>query len=182
MEAENEENNGMDDIQYFLHLESLKRYTEEAKDVHRQVEDHVRIFSDAKREYKREFIRLTDMNKHVMLCNALQAKNTHINTHTQVERTASELSQAINKIASDNRPSKLDVHVLEECKKHLQTKHKQPRDKLTKHQLNVATNREILQALCTTVDNVEKSFETATLVAMDQFTNELQVATHENEE
>ncbi|XP_034481014.1 augmin complex subunit dgt4 isoform X2 [Drosophila innubila] len=173
MEAESEENSGMDDILYLLHLESLKRYTDATKDVNRQVEEQVRIFSDAKREYKREFIRLADFKKCVMLCNALEAKNAHIDD-SQVERTASELSKAIARISSDNRPTKLDVPALEECKRQLQTKHK-TRDQLSKRQLNVAVNRETLQALSTTVDNVEKNFEAATLMAMDQFTSELQV-------
>lgn len=175
MEADSGENSGMDDILYLLHLESIKRHTEATKDVNRQVEEQVRLFSDAKREYKGEFIRLVDLNKYIKLSNVLNAKNTQIND-TQVERTANELSKSIARITRDNRPIKLDVDTLEECKRQLQTKHR-PRDKLAKHQLNVAVNRETLQALSTTADNVEKIFETTTLSAMDQFSNELQVET-----
>ncbi|XP_034119046.1 augmin complex subunit dgt4 [Drosophila albomicans] len=166
-------NNDMDDIQYLLHLEAIKRYKDDEKEMHRQVEEQARIYMDAKREYQREYARLANLNKQLLLSDALQAPQTQIND-TQVDDTIRKLSTSSAILSRTSRPTELDVRVLEECKEQLQRQHCKPRDQLAQYQRNFAENRETLKSVCSTLDNVEKNFEKATLVAMDQYIKEMQ--------
>lgn len=172
MESTNTTNSDLDDIQYLLHLESLKRYTEEAKNMQRQVEEHARNFVEAKRQYQREFARLVSLSKNINLCETLDANSSRI-LDTHVANTSLKLSEMSAALANEKRPNEMDMRILEECKLQLERKHR-PRIKLAKHQINVASNREALKTLRTTLDNVENGFELSTLATMDQLTIELQ--------
>ncbi|KAH8387964.1 hypothetical protein KR093_010582 [Drosophila rubida] len=173
MEATAVASNSMDDIQYLLHLDSIKRYTDEEKDVQRQVEDQMRIYQEAKREYQREYARLANFNKQVLLCEALQAPQTQIND-CHVDDTIEKLRKSSAILSSRKRPTELDARALEECRKQLEQQHSQPRQQLAQQHGNFTENRDTLRQVCGTLDSVENNFETATLLAVEQYTKQLQ--------
>ncbi|KAH8396476.1 hypothetical protein KR222_011158, partial [Zaprionus bogoriensis] len=171
MQGKLEESSAQDDILYLLHLEALKRYFDESRDMHRQVEEQTRVFLEAKQEYTQEFRRLVSLRKQVLLCEALDAKQTPIDD-SQVKRTLDDLARVGAKLASDQRPIALDARTLDDCKSQLLAQHK-PRRQLAKQQLNIAENRETLSAVCSSLENVEGVFETATLLAIDHFSGDM---------
>ncbi|XP_023162846.1 augmin complex subunit dgt4 [Drosophila hydei] len=165
MTTENNTSNGLEDIQYLLHLESLKRYTEQAKNMHRQAEEHARHFVDAKREYQREYTSLVNLSKHVDLREILEAKSTEI-AAAQVSSLPAQLDGISAALSNDRRPTEFDVQTLEECKQQLQSNHR-PRTKLT-NQHKFTKNREAFKTLHTMIKSVENGFQLSTLAAMDQ--------------
>ncbi|KAH8290081.1 hypothetical protein KR044_009627, partial [Drosophila immigrans] len=159
--------NTMDDIEYLLHLEAIKRHGDERKEIQRQVEEQMRIYQDAKRDYGREYARLAQFQKKVLLGKALQEPQTQIDD-SHADDTSAKLNKSSSIIARTNRPTALDERVLEQCKRQLQQQHGQRRLQLAQHQQNFAENCETLNQVCSKLDIVETKFETATLVAMDQ--------------
>ncbi|EDV92259.1 augmin complex subunit dgt4 [Drosophila grimshawi] len=164
-----------DDIQYLLHLEAVKRFVEEKKNVYRQVEEHVRNYIEAKLEYKHEFERLVNLVTQVKLCSAMEEQKKLIDVK-YVTNVSDQLSKICEKISSDKRPIDLDEHTLDEFKLQLE-KEQRPRTKLTKQQLSYANNRETLNSLRTMLDKAENDFQKTTLAAINQLTIDLQPPT-----
>ncbi|EDW06027.1 augmin complex subunit dgt4 [Drosophila mojavensis] len=165
MTTENSTNNGLEDVQYLLHLESLKRYTEQAKNMHRQTEEHARHFVEAKREYQREYTSLVSLSKNVDLRELLEAKSSEI-AAARMASLPAQLEEVSTALSSEKRPTELDNQILEECKQQLENHHR-PRNKLS-NQHKFTKNREAFKSLHTMIQNVENGFQLSTLAAMDQ--------------
>eukprot|EP00099_Drosophila_melanogaster_P006610 NP_001259231.1 dim gamma-tubulin 4, isoform B [Drosophila melanogaster] len=160
----------MDDIQYLLHLEAMRRFQEDSRNVKRQVEEQVRIWLDAKCEYQRDFGRLARLLK----CGALQAAvDAHrVSDVNQVDQAAKDIASLRSKLGSDLRPAILDSNDVKQCLEHLNTTHK-PRLNLCRQQREFAQNQEALRSLRTAVDGLENGMEMGMIQAMDRLVEDL---------
>ncbi|XP_002100128.2 augmin complex subunit dgt4 [Drosophila yakuba] len=160
----------MDDIQYLLHLEAMRRFQEDGRNVKRQVEEQVRIWLDAKCEYQREFGRLAKLLK----CGALQATvDAHrVSDVKQLSQAAKDVASLQSKLCSALRPAILDSYDVEQCLEQLNTTHK-PRLNLCRQQREFAQNQEALRSLRTAVDGLENGMEMGMIQAMDRLVEDL---------
>ncbi|XP_017012054.2 augmin complex subunit dgt4 [Drosophila takahashii] len=161
---------GMDDIQYLLHLEAMRRFQEDARNVKRQVEEQVRSWLDAKCEYQREFGRLARLLK----CGALQ---TTVDAQRcpdvqQIAQASKDIESLRSKLSSDLRSASLDSRDLEQCLEQLNTAHK-PRPNLRRQQREFAQNQEAFNALRTAVDAAENGMEMGMMQVMDRLVADL---------
>ncbi|KAH8323107.1 hypothetical protein KR074_004156 [Drosophila pseudoananassae] len=163
-------NGSLSDIQMYLHLEALRRFNEDARNVKRQVAEQARLWLDAKCEYQREYARLANLTKCIAMRVALDAKR-----QPDVEKGNQALKDVAymrSKISSDQRPSAIDTKMVEQCHQQLESSHKS-RQKLSQQQRNFAESHEALRALRIAVDTLENGLEIATVQAMDQLVEQL---------
>ncbi|KAH8368332.1 hypothetical protein KR084_010157 [Drosophila pseudotakahashii] len=161
---------GMDDIQYLLHLEAMRRFQEDSRNVKRQVEEHVRTWLDAKCEYQREFGRLARLLKCGALQTAVDAQR--LPDVDQIAQAARDIESLQTKLSSDLRPATLDAKDVEQCAEQLNTVHK-ARPNLCRQQREFAQNQEAFNGLRTAVDAVENGMEMGMMQAMDRLVHDL---------
>ncbi|XP_017074953.1 augmin complex subunit dgt4 [Drosophila eugracilis] len=160
----------MDDIQYLLHLEALRRFQEDNRNVRRQVEEHVRLWLDTKCEYQREFYRLARLLKCSALQKAVDAQR--VCDPDQIAQAAKDTDILRSKLSCNLRPAILDCRDLEECLNQINTAHK-PRLNLCRQQREFARNQEALKNLRIAVDGLENGMEIGMMQAMDRLVDDL---------
>ncbi|XP_016946204.1 augmin complex subunit dgt4 [Drosophila biarmipes] len=161
---------GMDDIQYLLHLEAMRRLEEDSRNVKRQVEEQVRTWLDAKCEYQREFGRLARLLKCASLQTAVDAQRAP--DVDKIEQAARDVASLRSKLSSDLRPATLDSKDVEQCREQLRSAHK-PRLNLSRQQREFAQNQEAFNGLRTAVDGLENGMELGVMQAMDRLVDDL---------
>ncbi|XP_017851475.1 augmin complex subunit dgt4 [Drosophila busckii] len=171
MDASPELCSPVEDIQYLLYIESLKRYMDLTKNIKRQVNEHARVNSDIKFDYLREYERLANLMKQVNLCTVLEAQSPQ--DGKLLEDMLHKLTAVSAKIANDKLYAEIDGPTLNEFKAQLGNKHR-PRTQLTKHESDVAENCKTIRAVRTTLEHVESGVDIATSLTLDQLANELQ--------
>ncbi|EDW37490.1 GL21391 [Drosophila persimilis] len=164
-------NNGLEDIQYLIHLEAIKRFTEDNKNVQRNVEEHARNWLDAKCEYQSHYQRLVGIAKCTLLRNAADAQKS-VSLDQAPPCIASDVKMLASKIDSDKEPTMLDQQTIEQCRIKLETGHR-ARSQLRKQQQNCADNHEALKSVHASVELVENGLEAAILQALDNPVSEL---------
>ncbi|BFG02314.1 augmin complex subunit dgt4 [Drosophila madeirensis] len=162
--------NGLEDIQYLMHLEALKRFNDDKKIVQRNVEESARNWLEAKCEYQRHYSRLVRVAKCTMLGNAIAAQKGV--APDQVAHISSDVRTLASKISSDKQATVLDQNAIEKCTVNLETGHR-ARSLLSKQQRNCAENMETHKSLQESVEFVENGLEAATLKALDNPVSEL---------
>ncbi|XP_037725702.1 augmin complex subunit dgt4 [Drosophila subpulchrella] len=162
---------GMDDIQYLLHLEAMRRYQEDSRNVKRQVEEQVQTWLDAKYEYQRDFGRLARLLKCAALQKAVDAQR--VPDVDKIEQAAKDIASLRSKLSSDLRPATLNSKDVEQCREHLKTSHAKPRQNLSRQQREFAQNQEAFNGLRTAVDGLENGMELGMMQAMDRLVDDL---------
>ncbi|KAH8273511.1 hypothetical protein KR018_009056, partial [Drosophila ironensis] len=155
-----------EDIQTLLRLEAVRRSAEDARNVHKQVEEQARLWLEAKCDYQREYARLASLTKCIGLRVALDRKRPV--DAPMLQQAAKDASDTAAKISGVQNAAALGAHVLEQCKEQLASKH-QARTMLSRQQSNLAENHECLRTLQMAEEVLESGLELAIEQAMDQF-------------
>nr|AAG10265.1 EG0007.10-like protein [Drosophila erecta] len=160
----------MDDIQYLLHLEAIRRFQEDSRNVKRQMEEQLHIWLDTKCEYQREFGRMA----RILRCGALQAAvDAHRGSDVkQIEQAAKDIASLLSKLSNDLRPAILDSNDVEHGLDQLNSSHK-PRLNLCRQQRECAQNQEALRSLRTAVDGLENGMEMGMAQAINRLVEDL---------
>lgn len=160
------------DIQYLLHLEALKRYYEETKDLQRQVEEQTRIYLEAKQEYNDELRRMVELRKQMLLNDAVDAPTPTelIVDSSKVKAAMESLKKLTEKMQSDKQPADMDPRMLAEFKKELALRHK-ARTQLARQQGNFAENLDTFNTVTTSLDTMEGIFEATTQLTIELFSD-----------
>lgn len=168
------------DIEYLMHVEALRRFYEESKDLERQVEDATRIYLDAKSQYMEEFTRIMELQKQILLNQAAAgAPPTPLTCDDgKLKEALSNLQKLTVKIRSDKEPELMNPQRLEQLKNQLALRHN-PRVKLAKRKGNLAGNLENLQTAGTQLDSMEAIFDANTQMTIDLFCDTVQPPTHQ---
>ncbi|XP_022210375.2 augmin complex subunit dgt4 [Drosophila obscura] len=162
--------NGIEDIQYLMHLEAIKRFTDDNKNVQGNVEEQARNWQDAKCEYQSHYSRLVRISKCCLLANAAATQKSVATD--QVARMANDVRTLASKISSDKQATILNQNAMEQSTINLKTGHR-ARSLLSKQQRNCADNQETLKSVHESVELVENRLEATTVLALDNLIREL---------
>ncbi|XP_017045922.1 augmin complex subunit dgt4 [Drosophila ficusphila] len=161
----------MDDIQYLLHLEAMRRFQEDNRHIKRQVEEQARLWLDAKCEYNREFARLTRLLKCAALQKAVDGQRVNSDVD-HVARAENDIESLRSKLSRYLPPASVASKEMELCLEQLKTAHK-PRLDLSRQQREFAQNQEALKGLRTAVDALENGLEIGIMQGMDHLIEDL---------
>lgn len=171
------------DIEYLMHVEALRRFYEESKDLERQVEDATRIYLDAKSQYMEEFTRMMKLQKQILLNQAADGPPPTPLTcdDSKLKEAMANLQKLTVKIRNDKAPEPMNPQRLGSFKNQLALRHN-PRAKLAKRKGNLAGNLENLHIAGTQLDSMEAIFDANTQMTIDVFCDTVQPPTHQKKD
>lgn len=171
------------DIEYLMHVEALRRFYEESKDLERQVEEATRIYLDVKSQYIEEFARMMELQKQMFLNQAAAGPPPTPLKYddSKVKEVLANLQKLSVKIRSDKGAESMNPQRLGEFKHKLALRHN-PREKLAKRKGNLAWNLENLQTAGTQLDSIEAIFNATTQMTIDLFSDNVQKPEHKKGE
>ncbi|XP_053951597.1 augmin complex subunit dgt4 [Anastrepha ludens] len=163
------DNTGMEDIQYLLYLETLRRFRDDETNIKRQVDEKTRQYLEVKENYLQlyaKYVKLTTLA--ATRCALLTDNPLPIATVTAANN---EIDAAARKLASGDMMEPINEVDVVQCRDKLSAC--KTHEKLKQLKRELAESKTTVRAIQTSAETVDATIETATLQSLDNFVGEV---------
>ncbi|XP_017470666.1 PREDICTED: uncharacterized protein LOC108362266 [Rhagoletis zephyria] len=160
---------GMEDIQYLLYLETLRRFRDDEANIKRQVDEKTRQYFEVKEDYLQsyaKYVKLTTLA--ATRCALLSDTRLPIAKITAAEK---EVSVIAHKLAAGHVIESISEADVSECRAKLEAC--KTHEKLKQLRQELAESKATVRAVQTATETVEATIETATLQSLDYLVDEV---------
>ncbi|XP_067634733.1 augmin complex subunit dgt4 [Eurosta solidaginis] len=161
---------GLEDIQYLLYLESLRRFRDDETNIKRQVEEKYRQYLEAKEDYIQlygKYVKLTTL----AATRIALLTTSHLPNSELVAAADKEISAISNKLSSGVIIENVTQTAVDDCKTKVAACEAHEKLKQLRHELT--ESKSTVRAVQAATETIESTIESATLQSLDFFVDEV---------